>query len=150
MLADYFIFAVFQLSVRTLESPGELAVGAGLAGIDLRSLRMHEQYGIEPSGDGNCVGYVGRRFLGWRFVLLGRLRVRKDTQWNEHQTEDRDNCPQDSLHVETLATLLALQNSISISQRLSRLQRVLNSFLRLLLAAERFEALALQIEDVLL
>src|ERR1700730_1052440 len=38
----------------------------------------------------------------------------------------------------------------SIPQRLARLQRELNSFLRLLLAAKRFEALALQIEDVLL
>src|SRR3954466_1867913 len=42
------------------------------------------------------------------------------------------------------------QGIISIPQGLSRLQRVLNSFLRLAFAAKGFETLALQIEDVLL
>src|SRR5579859_215502 len=72
MLADYFIFAIFQLRVRTLESPGELAVRASLAGIDLRSLGMHEQYGLQARRDGNRVGHVGRRFLRWRLVLCVR------------------------------------------------------------------------------
>src|SRR5579884_583055 len=41
------------------------------------------------------------------------------------------------------------ENRVLVSQRLSGLQRKLNSLLRLLLAAERFEAFALEIEDVL-
>src|SRR5208282_4242461 len=54
---------------------------------------------------------------------------------------------------EILTHCAVLGKSISstlVPQRLARLQRVLNSFLRFLFPAQRLESLALQIEDVLL
>src|SRR4051812_34540045 len=47
-------------------------------------------------------------------------------------------------------SVILLGRLISIAQRLSRLQRVLDALLRLLLTAQRLEGLALEVEQVLL
>src|SRR5438270_13728718 len=52
--------------------------------------------------------------------------------------------------IEISGNVSSLMGQILVAQRLSRFQRVLNSFLRFLLAAKRFEGLAFEIEDELL
>lgn len=60
VLADDFVFAIFEFGVGRFEGPGKLAVGAGLAGVDLRSGGVREQGNFLAGGKLDGIGHVGR------------------------------------------------------------------------------------------
>lgn len=75
MLTNHFIFAIFQFGFRTLQDPGELAVGIGLAGVNLGTLRTDKQHRLEAGGKRDGVGHVGSRLLGRNIFVLFALSL---------------------------------------------------------------------------
>jgi len=69
VLADHFVFAIAQFGLGSFERPGELAVGASLTGVDLRSRGIRNQHGLFAFRNLNGIGHVGSGFPGRGFVL---------------------------------------------------------------------------------
>jgi hypothetical protein len=61
MAADDFALIIFQFRVGRFERPRELAIGSGLAGVDLRSGRVSEQHDVLAGRSLNRVWNLGRR-----------------------------------------------------------------------------------------
>jgi hypothetical protein len=95
VLADYFVIAVAQFRLRCLERPGDLAVRAGLTGVDLRSLGMREQDNFLACGHLNRVGHVG-------CGLFLRVRQRK-----AEQNREVNNSGGRNVHESTHGAILA-------------------------------------------
>src|SRR5208283_1917511 len=97
VMADHFVFAILQLSLRSLQGPRELAVGAGLAGVNLRSRTMREQHDLEAGGHGDRIRHVRRRLLANSIFLRGGLGVGEWACRNEDDEPDRRS-KQESWH----------------------------------------------------
>lgn len=99
VLSDDFVFAIVQFCVGPFERPIELAVGVGLAGVNLRSLGMDEQNGLQSAGNGDRIGNVGRGFV-LRSVLIFIFVLGLDAWGDEGESEERDGGEQKSSHGE--------------------------------------------------
>src|SRR5208337_3894509 len=90
VLADDFVVPIFQFGIRALERPSELAVGAGLATVDLRSRTMREQNWLQACGHSDRIRHIGRSFFCKSIFLRGGLSVGERGDKNEHgQADDR-------------------------------------------------------------
>lgn len=75
MMADNRTLLVMKLSLRSLQSPGELTISPSLAHVNLRASGMHPQNNLLARRRFDCVGHIGP----WNV-----LPARKDSHCDHH------------------------------------------------------------------
>lgn len=80
MLPDYFIFSVTEFGLGRFEYPTELAIGCGLAGVDLRSRSMCIQDNLRAGGRLDAVGNIRRSVFLRRIFRLGMRHAHPENE----------------------------------------------------------------------
>ena len=105
MLADYFVFAILQFGIWSLQRPTVLTRIVSLTCINLRTGSAHEEHGLQPFRYGNGIGHIWRGFL--RRSVFGLSAGEWDRRNEDRQSDDRSGgqkrCSHEAIVAQTLA-----------------------------------------------